>query len=66
MVQKVIDVVGVSKESFAHAAEEAVKAAAKTVHGIKWARITDLEMQLDGKKVIQFRATAKIFFDVDH
>jgi dodecin len=65
MVQKVIEVVGVSKESFAKAAEEAVKAAAKTVRGIKWARITDFEMQLDEKKVVQFRATAKIFFDVD-
>lgn len=65
MVQKVIDVVGMSKESFAHAAEEAVKAASKTVHGMKWARITDLEMQLDGKKILQFRATARIFFDID-
>jgi hypothetical protein len=65
MVQKVIEVVGISKESFAKAAEAAVKEASKTIHGIKWARISDLEMLLDEKKVIQFRVLARIFFDVD-
>jgi hypothetical protein len=65
MVQKVIEVVGMSPESFAKAAEQAVTEAAKTVHGIKWARVTDFEMQLDGKKVVQYRATAKIYFDVE-
>ena len=65
MVQKIIEVVGISSESFAKAAEQAVAEAAKTVHGIKWARVTDLEMQLDGKKVVQYRATARIYFDVD-
>src|SRR5438309_1724631 len=38
MAQKVIDVVGTSKESFAKAAENAVAEAAKTVRGLKWAR----------------------------
>ncbi len=66
MVQKVIDVVGVSNESFAKAAENAVKEASKTVKGMKWARVGDLEMQLDGGKVIQYRATAKIYFNVEH
>jgi flavin-binding protein dodecin len=65
MVQKVIEVVGISKESFAKAAEEAVKEASKTIHGIKWARISDLEMLLDEKNVVQFRVLARIFFDVD-
>jgi hypothetical protein len=65
MVQKIIEVVGISTESFAKAAEAAVTEAAKTVHGIKWARVTDFEMQLDDKKVLQYRATARIYFDVD-
>ena len=65
MVQKVIDVVGISKDSFAKAADEAVKAAAKTVRGIKWARISDLEMKLDEKKISEYRVTARIYFDVD-
>ncbi len=51
MTQKVIEVVGTSKESFAKAAENAVAEAAKTVRGMKWARVAGLEMELDGKKI---------------
>jgi flavin-binding protein dodecin len=59
-------VVGTSKESFAKAAENAVAEAAKTVRGMKWARVAELEMELDGKKIIQYRTTAKIYFDIEH
>lgn len=65
MVQKVIEVVGISKDSFAKAAENAVAEAAKTVHGLKWARVADLEMKLEGKKVAEYRATTRIYFDVE-
>jgi flavin-binding protein dodecin len=33
---------------------------------MKWACVSDLEMELDGKKIAQYRATAKIYFDVEH
>jgi len=66
VTQKIIEVIGTSKESFAKAAEEAVKEAAKTVRGMKWAHVDSLDMQLDGKKVLQYRATTKIYFDVEH
>jgi flavin-binding protein dodecin len=65
MAQKVIDVVGTSKESFAKAAENAVAEAAKTVRGMKWARMGELEMELDGKKIVKYRATTKIYFDIE-
>ena len=65
MVQKVIDVVGTSKESFAKAAENAVTEAGKTVKGMKWARVAEFEMRIDGKKVVEYRATARIYFDVE-
>ena len=65
MTQKVIDVVGISKESFEKAAENAVTEAAKTVRGMKWARVAELEMELDGKKIAKYRATTKIYFDID-
>lgn len=65
MAQKVIEVVGTSKESFAKAAENAVQEAARTVRGIKWARCSEFEMQLDGKKVLEYRANVKIYFDVE-
>ena len=65
MVQKVIEIVGESTESFAKAAENAVAEAAKSVRGMKWARVAELEMALDGKKITQYRATTRIFFDVE-
>jgi hypothetical protein len=65
MTQKVIDVVGTSKQSFAKAAENAVAEAAKTVRGMRWARVAELEMELDGKKITQYRTTTKIYFDIE-
>jgi flavin-binding protein dodecin len=61
MTQKVIEVVGTSTESFAKAAENAVVEAAKTVRGLKWARVAELEMDLDSKKIAQYRATTEIY-----
>jgi flavin-binding protein dodecin len=62
----VIDVVGVSSQSFAKAAEAAVAEAAKTVRGIKWAHVESFDLLLEGAKVVQYRATTKIYFDVEH
>jgi flavin-binding protein dodecin len=64
MAEKVIDVVGSSKESFAKAAENAVAEAGETVRGMKWARVAEFEMLIDGKKVVEYRATACIYFDI--
>ena len=65
MTQKVIDVIGTSTESFAKAVENAVAEAAKTVRGLRWARVAELDMELDGKKIAQYRATTKIYFDIE-
>jgi len=65
MAQKVIDVVGISKQSFAKAAENAVAEAAKTVRAMKWARVGELEMALEGKRILEYRATARIYFDIE-
>ncbi len=65
MAQKVIEVVGISKESFAKAALNAVDEAARTIHDIKWARVGELEMRIEGKKVTEFRTTTRIYFDVE-
>ncbi len=65
MAQKMIEIVGISKDSFARAAKNAVIEAAKTVRGMKWARIAELEMSLDGQKIIEYRATTRIYFDIE-
>lgn len=64
MVQKVIDVVGISPKSFAAAAENAVTGAAKTVREMRWARVSELELDLDGRKIRNYRVTVRIYFDV--
>lgn len=65
MVQKIIDIVGASPQSFAKAAENAVTEAAKTVRDLKWARVSEFEMELDGGKIKSYRASVRIYFDVE-
>lgn len=65
MVQKVIDVVGMSPRSFAEASKNAVAEAAKTVREMRWARVGELEMELDAGKVKSYRATVRIYFNIE-
>jgi flavin-binding protein dodecin len=65
MVQKVTEVVGSSKESFAKAAENAVATAAKTVRNLRWFRVTEMEGRIDGKAVSEFRVSVKLYFDLE-
>jgi flavin-binding protein dodecin len=65
MAQKVIEIVESSKESFAKAAENAVAEAAKTVRGMKWARVSEFEMLIEGKKIAEYPVTTRIYFDIE-
>ena len=65
MVQKVSEVVGTSPDGFAHAAQNAVETAAKTVRGLKWFRVTELEGAIKDQKVVEYHATVKIYFDIE-
>ncbi len=65
MVQKVSEVVGVSTDGFAKAADSAVKTAAKTVRNLRWFRVTELEGKIVDQKVTEYHATVKIYFDLD-
>ena len=65
VVQKVIEVVGTSGESFAKAADNAVSIAAKTVRDVKWFRVTELEGSVRDQRVAEYHATLRIYFDVE-
>jgi len=65
MVQKVAEVVGISAKSFADAAKNAVTVAAKRVRGMKWARVSEFEMDLNGNSIRSYRATVRIYFDLE-
>jgi flavin-binding protein dodecin len=65
VVQKIIEIVGVSKKDWADAAKDAVKVAGKTVRNMKWARMGELECSIEGDKITEYRATLRIYFDVE-
>ncbi|MCI4350899.1 MAG: dodecin family protein [Thermoplasmata archaeon] len=65
MVQKVTEVVGMSDKSFAKAAENAVETAAKTLRNLKWFRVTELEGQIANQKISSYKATVKIYFELE-
>jgi flavin-binding protein dodecin len=64
-VWKLIDVVGISDESFADAVKNAVEESAKTVRGIKRAEVTKLDVKVDNNTVTAYRAEVRIAFEVE-
>jgi flavin-binding protein dodecin len=64
-VWKLIDVVGISDESFAEAVRNAVEETAKTVRGIKRAEVLKMDVKVDNNKVTAFRAEVRIAFEVE-
>ena len=65
MVQKVSEVVGVSKESFAHATRSAVETAAKTVRNLRWFRVSEMEGAIKDQKITEIHVTVKFYFDLE-
>lgn len=66
MVAKIIEVIGVSTESFFKAAEQAISEAAKTLHCIRWAQLTDVSTQVNENQIVEYCAKAKIYYYACH
>ena len=65
MVQKIIEILGTSEESFSRAADNAIQVAAQTVRGITCAKVTDMDCQVENGRVKEYRAVLRIFFEVE-
>jgi flavin-binding protein dodecin len=65
MVQKIVDIVGISSEGFDAAARNAVEICARTVRGIRWAKMVETECKVHDDKIVEYRALMRIYFDVD-
>jgi dodecin len=65
MVQRVTEVVGISKKNFADAVANAVETASKTVRGLKWFRVSELEGAIQDGKVSEYHAAVRIYFDYE-
>ncbi|OPY30383.1 MAG: hypothetical protein A4E31_00400 [Methanomassiliicoccales archaeon PtaU1.Bin030] len=65
MVQKIIDIVGISSSSFDDAAQNAIEVAAKTVRGIRWGKMVETECKVKDDRIVEYRALMRIYFDVE-
>jgi flavin-binding protein dodecin len=61
-VYKVIELVGTSTESWEKAANAAVGRASKSLRDLRIAEVSELDMQLEGGKVLAYRAKVKVSF----
>jgi dodecin len=61
-VYKIVEVVGTSGTSWEDAASAAVAAAATTLHDLRIAEITKLDMKVEDGKVIAYRARVSLSF----
>ena len=60
-VYKVIEIVGTSSESWSQAAANAVKTASRTLRDLRVAQVDEMDMKVDGGKII-YRAKLKVSF----
>jgi flavin-binding protein dodecin len=61
-VYKVITLIGTSTESWERAAAGAVERAAQTLEDLRVAEVKELDMQLEGGKVVAYRAKVRVSF----
>ena len=64
-VYKLVEVVGTSGDSFAKAADAAVRKASETLHNLDWFEVTEMRGRIDGGKIAQYQVTVKIGFRLD-
>ena len=61
-VYKIIELVGSSKVSWEEAAKNAVETASKSLHDLRIAEVSKLDMTLEDGKVVAYRARVHLSF----
>jgi len=61
-VYKVIELIGSSTESWDKAAAAAVEMAAQTLRDLRIAEVVEMDMQIEGGKVVNYRTKVKVSF----
>ena len=64
-VYKIVEVVGVSENSWEDAGRQAVKTAAKSLRDLRVAEVSKLDMKIEGGKVVAYRARVCLSFKYD-
>ncbi|HUP28767.1 MAG TPA: dodecin family protein [Usitatibacter sp.] len=60
-IYKVIEIVGTSSQSWSEAADNAVKAASRTLRDLRVAEVDKLDVKIEGGKLV-YRAKLKVSF----
>jgi flavin-binding protein dodecin len=61
-VYKVITIIGSSPESWEKAAAAAIEQASKSLKDLRIAEVEELDIQLDGGKILAYRAKIRVSF----
>ncbi len=61
-VYKVIELVGASPESWEKAAAAAIDTASRSIKDMRVAEISELDLQLEDGKIVNYRARVKVSF----
>lgn len=64
-VYKIIELVGTSELSWEDAAKTAVEAASRTLHDLRIAEVKQLDLKVEGGKVVAYRAKLDVSFKVE-
>ena len=64
-VYRVTEIIGTSKVSWEAAAKNAVETAAKSLHDLRVAEVSKLDMKMEGGKVVAYRARVTLSFKYD-
>ncbi len=61
-IYRVTEIIGTSKTSWEDAAKKAVQVAAKSLHDLRIAEVSKLDMKVEAGKVVAYRARISLSF----
>ena len=62
---KIIEVVGVSNQSFSHAVKQAVEEAAQTIRGITGVDVVQSSAKVENNQITEYHVNVKIAFPIE-
>ena len=64
-VVKIVEIMGVSEESFSDAVRQAVREAAKTIRNITGVEVIKSTAQVDGDEIFEYHVTVRLAFAIE-
>ena len=61
-IYKVIEIIGTSEISWEDAAARAIERASKTLHDLRIAEVSDMDLKIENGKVVAYRTKIKVSF----